>query len=70
MLKNAGLLIGKAKGAAFAVRVTDLVDDSPAPAVATGPLLATREGMREEIAEFNRKLLNHNAEQGTAAAFS
>ena len=58
LLKNAGLLIGQAKGAAFAARVKELVADSPALAVAIGPLLATRESVREEIAEFNRKLLS------------
>ena len=57
LLKNAGLLIGKAKGAAFIVRVNELMADRPALAVAIGPLLATREGIRGEIAELNRKLL-------------
>jgi transposase len=58
LLKNAGLIVGKAKGAAFAIRVRELVADRPALAVAIGPLLATRECVREEIAAFNRKLLS------------
>lgn len=57
VLKNAGLLIGKATGAAFVVRVSELVADSPILAFAIGPLLAARESIREEIAALTRKLL-------------
>src|SRR3546814_8338963 len=54
LLKNAGLLIGKVKGAAFAVRVEELVAENPALEIAVAPLLATRGSVREAIAVFNR----------------
>lgn len=58
LLKNAGLLIGKVKGAAFTVRVRELVAGNPALEIAIAPLVATRENVREAIADLNRKLLD------------
>lgn len=58
LLKNAGLLIGKVKGAAFALRVRELVSGSPALEIAIAPLLATRESVRGSITDLNRKLLD------------
>jgi len=57
LLKNAGLLVGKVKGAAFAVRVEELVVENPALEIAVAPLLATRESVRKAVAVVNRKLL-------------
>lgn len=57
LLKNLGLLIGKARGKAFTLRVEELMSDSPTLAAAIGPLLLTRESVRAEIAKFDRQLL-------------
>ena len=57
LLKNAGLLVGKVKGAAFAVRVEELVVENPALEIAVAPLLTTRESVRKAVAVLNRKLL-------------
>jgi len=57
LLKNLGLLIGKARGKAFTLRVEELMSDKPVLAAAIGPLLATRETVRGEIVAFDRKLL-------------
>ncbi len=57
LLKNLGLLIGKARGKAFTLRVEELISDSPVLAAAIGPLLMTRETVRGEIVAFDRHLL-------------
>jgi transposase len=57
LLKNLGLLIGKARGKAFTLRAEELMSDNPLLAAAIGPLLATRETVWGEIVAFDRKLL-------------
>ena len=57
LLKNPGLLIGKARGKAFTLRVQGLMSDETVLVAAIRPLLATRETVREEIVAFDRKLL-------------
>ena len=57
LLKNLGLLIGKARGKAFTLRVGELISDSPVLAAAIKPLLAARETVRAEIVMFDRQLL-------------
>ena len=57
LLKNLGLIIGKAHGNVFGRRVEELVAEHPLLQQAVGPLLAVRERVGREIADFDRKLL-------------
>ena len=57
LLKNLGLIVGKAYGNVFARRVEELVADHPHLRQAVGPLLSIRERVIREIADFDRQLL-------------
>ncbi len=57
LLKNLGLIIGKAPGNVFSRRVEELVAEHPHLRQAVGPLLAVRERVGREIADFDRRLL-------------
>ncbi len=57
LLKNLGLIIGKAQGNAFSRRVAELVAEHAQLRQAVGPLLAVRERVGREIADFDRRLL-------------
>ncbi len=57
LLKNLGLIIGKAKGSVFSCRVEELVAENPHLQQAVRPLLAVREKVGLEIADLDRKLL-------------
>ncbi len=57
VLKNLGLIVGKAYGNVFARRVEELVADHPHLRQAVGPLLSIRERVIREIADFDRQLL-------------
>jgi len=57
LLKNLGLVIGKAGGKAFHRRVEELVEDHRLLQEAVRPLLNVRELVRREIASLTRKLL-------------
>ena len=57
LLKNLGLVIGKAGGNVFHRRVEELVDGHRLLQEAVRPLLAVRELVRREIASLTRKLL-------------
>ena len=57
LLKNLGLVIGKAGGNVFRRRVEDLVGEQLLLQEAIRPLLAVREIVRREIADLYRKLL-------------
>ncbi len=58
LLKNLGLVIGKAGGNVFRHRVEELVAEHPLLQEAVRPLLAVREKVRREIAALTRKLLD------------
>jgi len=58
LLKNLGLVIGKAQGNVFTRRVEDLVAENPYLQQAVRPLLAVREKVSREIADLDRKLLS------------
>ena len=58
LLKNLGLVIGKAQGNVFTRRVEELVADNPYLQQAVRPLLAVREKVSREIAGLDRKLLS------------
>jgi transposase len=57
LLKNLGLVIGKAGGNVFHHRVEELVDEPRLLQEAARPLLAVRQLVRREIASLTRKLL-------------
>ena len=58
LLKNLGLVIGKAQGNVFTRRVEELVAENPYLQQAVRPLLAVREKVSREIAGLDRKLLS------------
>ena len=57
LLKNLGLVIGRAKMNVFAVRAAELADARPAVAAAVEPLLKAREAVGRQIADLDRKVL-------------
>src|SRR5438046_7463596 len=57
LLKNLGLIIGTARGQAFHARVQELVERKPYLAVSVLPLLETRNGIVQQIADLDRKVL-------------
>jgi transposase len=58
LLKNLGLIIGKAGGNVFSRRVEELIAEHPHLQQAVRPLLAVRERVGREIADLDRKLLS------------
>ena len=57
LLKNLGLVIGRAKMNVFAVRAAELADARPAVAAAVEPLLKARDAVGRQIADLDRKVL-------------
>ncbi|NQV46588.1 MAG: IS110 family transposase [Rhodospirillaceae bacterium] len=57
LLKNLGLIIGKANGNVFSCRVENLVAENPHLQQAVRPLLAVREMVSREISDLDRRLL-------------
>jgi len=57
LLKNLGLIVGKAYGNVFSRRVEELVAEYPQLRQAVAPLLKVRERVVREIADFDRQLL-------------
>jgi transposase len=57
LLKNLGLVIGRAKMNVFAVRAGELIQDRPELAAAVAPLLKTREVIERQIADLDRKVM-------------
>jgi transposase len=57
LLKNLGLVIGRAKMNVFAARAAELIQDRPALTAAVVPLLKTREVIERQIADLDRKVL-------------
>ncbi|HEY6380845.1 MAG TPA: IS110 family transposase [Pseudolabrys sp.] len=57
LLKNLGLVIGRAKFNVFAMRANELIEDRSELAVAVGPLLKAREMVERQIADFDRKVM-------------
>jgi transposase len=56
LLKNLGLIIGRAKMNVFAVRAAELIEDRPELAAAVDPLLMAREAIERQIVDFDRKV--------------
>jgi transposase len=57
LLKNLGLVIGRAKMNVFAARAVELIQDRPELTAAVVPLLKTREVIERQIADLDRKVL-------------
>ena len=57
LLKNLGLVIGRAKMNVFAVRAAELTEDQPELAAAVEPLLKAREAIERQIANLDRKVM-------------
>jgi transposase len=57
LLKNLGLVIGRAKMNVFAVRASAFVEDRPELVAAVEPLLKTREAVERQIADLDRKAM-------------
>jgi transposase len=57
LLKNLGLVIGRAKMNVFAVRAADLTEHRPELAAAVVPLLSARAAIEQQIADLDRKVM-------------
>jgi transposase len=57
LLKNLGLIIGRAKFNVFAVRAEELIEDRPELEAVIKPLLATRKVIEGQVADLDRKVL-------------
>jgi len=57
LLKNFGLVIGRAKMNTFTVKALELIEGRPALAAAIEPLLKAREALAHQIAGLDRKVL-------------
>ena len=57
LLKNLGLVIGRAKFNVFAVRAEELIEDRPELIAAVGPLLAARKAIEQQVGDLDRKVL-------------
>jgi transposase len=57
LLKNFGLVIGRAKMTTFTTRAKELLDGQPALSAAVESLLKAREALERQIADLDRKVL-------------
>lgn len=57
LLKNLGLVIGRAKMGTFTARAAELIDDKPALTAAVEPLLRAREAIEGQINDLDRKVM-------------
>lgn len=57
LLKNLGLVIGRAKMNTFASRAKELIKDKPALVAVVEPLLRAREAIEQQVADLDRKVM-------------
>jgi transposase len=57
LLKNLGLIIGRAKFNVFAVRTEELIEDRPELEAVIKPLLAARKAIEGQVVDLDRKVL-------------
>ena len=57
LLKNLGLVIGRAKMNVFSLRAAQLTEGRPELAAAVGPLLKAREAIEQQIEDLDRKVM-------------
>ena len=67
LLKNLGLVIGRAKFNVFAVRAEELIEGRPELIAAIRPLLEARNAVGQQVSELDRKVMKlarHDAQVG------
>jgi hypothetical protein len=57
LLKNVGLVIGRAKFNVFAVRAEELIEDRPELIAVIGPLLKARKAIEQQTDDLDREVL-------------
>ena len=57
LLKNVGLVIGRAKFNVFAVRAEELIENRPELIAVVGPLLKARQAIEQQTDDLDRKVL-------------
>jgi len=57
LLKNVGLVIGRAKFNVFAMRAEELIEDRPELIAVVGPLLKARKAIEQQTDDLDRKVL-------------
>src|ERR1700726_1664739 len=57
LLKNLGLVIGRAKFNVFGVRAEELIEDRPELVAVIRPLLAARKAIEEQVRDLDRRVL-------------
>ena len=57
LLKNLGLVIGRAKFNVFAVRAEELIENRPELIAAVRPLLVARKAIEQQVGDLDRKVL-------------
>jgi transposase len=57
LLKNLGLVMGRAKFNVFAARAEELIGDRPELVAAVRPLLAARKAIEQQVWDLDRKVL-------------
>src|SRR5262245_34769692 len=57
LLKNVGLVIGRAKFNVFALRAEELIEDRPELIAVVGPLLKARKAIEQQTDDLDRKVL-------------
>src|SRR6202162_3576168 len=57
LLKNLGLIIGRAKFNVFAVRAEELIENRPELIAAVRPLLVARKAIEQQVGDLDRKVL-------------
>src|SRR5215471_6360422 len=57
LLKNLGLVVGRAKFNVFAARAEELVEDRPELVAAVRPLLEARKAVEQQVCNLDRKVL-------------
>jgi transposase len=57
LLKNLGLVIGRAKFNVFAVRAEELIEGRPELIAAIRPLLEARNAVEQQVSELDRKVM-------------
>jgi transposase len=69
LLKNLGLVIGRAKGNTFSVRAEALILDQPGLAAAVEPLLKASEAVGQQIRDLDRKVVRLARNSDTVRRF-
>jgi transposase len=69
LLKNLGLVIGRAKMMVFCTRTEELIEDRPEIAIAVRPLLEARKTIEQQIAGLDRKVMKLARSDSQVRAF-